>query len=86
MLCLELYLVENVDDSVAEAASAGQFIYWQVKFPFPLSNRDVSFVCWADLSSLITLKVTFIRVMCPFPPLLFPCLPCHLEVGSFKSS
>ena len=36
-LCLELKEIEN-DGS----GDGGQYIYWQVRFPFPLSNRDVS--------------------------------------------
>lgn len=27
---------------VGDSGGGGQYIYWQVKFPFPLSNRDVS--------------------------------------------
>ena len=41
-LCSELKQILSDDGNSVDVKGSSQCIYWQVKFPFPLSNRDVS--------------------------------------------
>jgi len=52
VLCSDLNQIVTYNDDNADDKDSCQYIYWQVKFPFPLWNRDVSLhssLCWSSI-------------------------------------